>query len=958
MSGRLRGSLSEQLDRLIASDPGLARLRFAIGGAASLASALAVEFGVATLLGATGMSLLFYLLMGGMVGMMGGMALSGLGTGVWVKVRTAAFFPVAFSTGLAIGALTHTDTPLLLGVFVVMTFLAVFVRRFGPAFFFYGFMAWIGYLFAALLGATVSLLPTLIVALVVGSAWVLLLSLTVLRNNPAKRLQGALHSFRARVRTIAAVCADLRDVDMADEREFRRWRGRLHRQQSRLSEAALMIEASSGEPEALPDAETGERLRGYALELQLAIDALAGSVEAIAVREPRLAADAARIAGLIARRDYRKAAAAVEALRASVRGSPALEAGGWWPFYRLAESVSEFATLSEQASDFSPAGLAAAVGPARPDAAGGGFRAAVGLMMGNLPGSPAVASQVIPRGPRWKLLGKLDLSSRQAIQVALAAGLAIVAGHALSGHRYYWALLAVFVTFTGTATRSESVRKAVYRVLGTLVGLVVAMFLAHVTAGNVWLILVVIVGCMFCGFYLIRISYAFMIFFITIMVAQLYSVLSEYSNELLVLRLEETAIGAAIGIGVAVLFLPLATSDTVRTARNQVLASLADALQAVAAKIDGPPPGSDRTAPAAHELEAAARGAQGDDAGSEEEPLDLEGLTRTLDHQVRLLTLVATPFARPAMWGNNGRHVRYRLTRFAAIAAQVRTITVALRRHELTDEPALAEVCRSLAEISSGLAGDGASKPAGATVAERIDRIGEHLRIRLPDAGPPRHYPITGSLVQVKDLLDEIAAAMPAVRAERSGASEEALGPEPEAGIGGSGSVTVPAGSPDAPAVPATPQRMLAGCVHTASGEPLGGAALLVTDSAGRQVARTTTGRDGDYRVSGVPAGRYVAVASAGLHNPEATTVRLRPDRVARLTFSLTPQRLVARQTARVRAGATTTLDLALARAADGAAEPGEPARSGHGVDARPGGRHRGQLVVPAGDESEVATPR
>jgi low affinity Fe/Cu permease len=927
-SGALRG----YWDRLLASDPGLGRLVFAGKGAASLASALAVEFAAATLLGATGFALVFYLFMGGMVGMMGGMALSGI-AGSWTKVYTAAFFPVAFGTGMTLGALTHRDVTLLLTVFVAMTFLAVFVRRFGPAFFFYGFMGWIGYLFAALLGATFSMLPTLLIALCIGTAWVLLLSLSVLRTNAARALQRTRRSFEARVRTIALVCADLVEVDTADERELRRWRNRLHRHQSRLSEAALMIEASSGEPQALPDPTTGERLRGYTLEAQLAIDALAGSIEAIALHEPRLAGKAAEVAGLLSRRDFHGAARAVDALRNSVADSPEMEAGGWWPFYRLSESVREFESLAEQAADFSPAGLARTRSRERAEG-NGGFQAAVSLMMGNLPGSPAVAREVPARGPRWKLLDKLDMPSRQALQVAVASALAVLAGHALSGHRYYWALIAVFVTFTGASTRSESVRKAIYRVLGTLVGLVAAIFLAHATAGNVWLVLVVIVGSLFCGFYLIRISYAFMIFFITIMVAQLYSVLGEFSDALLYLRLEETAIGAAIGIAVAVLFLPLSTRDTVRQARNAMLSSLADALNAIAAKIEAP-----RT------------GGPGEDGeGEREEPPDLESLVRTLDNQVRILGVVATPFARPAMWGNNGRHVRYRLTRFAAIAAHVRTIAVGLRRHELTDEPALAEVCRSLAGISSGLAGDGASKPSGGTVAERIDRIGEHLRIRLPDAGPPRHYPITRSLVQIKDLLDEIAAAMPSVRAERAGTSEDAVGPEPEAGVDRGGAVAVPAGpTPDAPAVPATPQRMLAGVVRATSGEPVAGAVVLLTNSSGKQVARCRTGGDGSYRIGGVPEGRYIVLAAAQLHDPDVTTVALRADRTARARLVLTPAHLVARETARVRAGEPSSLDLTLARAVADRGGSNGHTRGGAGA-----GGARGELVVP--HEPEDAT--
>ena len=64
-------------------------------------------------------------------------------------------------------------------------------------------------------------------------------------------------------------------------------------------------------------------------------------------------------------------------------------------------------------------------------------------------------------------------------------------------------------------------------------------------------VLVVVITSMSCGFYLVNISYASMIFFVTIMVAQLYSALHVFTTGLLWLRLEETAVGAGIGIAVA-----------------------------------------------------------------------------------------------------------------------------------------------------------------------------------------------------------------------------------------------------------------------------------------------------------------------------------------------------------------------------------------------------------------------
>src|SRR5699024_9121285 len=112
------------------------------------------------------------------------------------------------------------------------------------------------------------------------------------------------------------------------------------------------------------------------------------------------------------------------------------------------------------------------------------------------------------------------------------------------------------------------------------------MLLAHVTAGDPALVIVVIAASLFCGFYLIKISYAFMIFFITIMVAQLYNVLGENSNELLVLRLEETAIGVVSGDAIALLVLRLAARQAVFTSRDNVLTMIEEALTTIAGRIE------------------------------------------------------------------------------------------------------------------------------------------------------------------------------------------------------------------------------------------------------------------------------------------------------------------------------------------------------------------------------------
>ena len=76
----------------------------------------------------------------------------------------------------------------------------------------------------------------------------------------------------------------------------------------------------------------------------------------------------------------------------------------------------------------------------------------------------------------------------------------------------------------------------------------------------------VILASLFFGLYLNRISYAFMVLGITVAVSQVHEQLGEFSNSLLLLRLEEPALGAAVAMAVVNLVLPLPTRRVLRIA--------------------------------------------------------------------------------------------------------------------------------------------------------------------------------------------------------------------------------------------------------------------------------------------------------------------------------------------------------------------------------------------------------
>ena len=732
----LRGWMRESWDRVAASDPGLHRLRMALSAGAAMATTLGLEYGYAQLTHAGSGGIVIAMLLGTVVAMIGSMALAG--PRAWPKVRIAVLFPVAIGAGLVPGVAVAGHADLTLVVFVAIMFVAVYIRRFRQPYFFDGFMIWMGYFFAAFLRARWSELPSLTGDVAIGTGWVLL-SITVLRTHPRRTLRRVLRAFDARTRAVARVCADLLALDAGEDRRRARLSRKLHSGQLRLAEAALIVEGWSAELDALPPGWSATALRRRLLETHLAVDELAAAARSLIPGDGSVTNQAARIAGHLARREDEAAARLARRVQTLDSTEPDKTT------QRRDVHVRQFATAALEFIDLA----ARADTPPEVDDVDG-FSPAVRLALGALPGSPAVALSVPARG-RWSPLSRIPLTTRQAIQVAVAGTLAIIAGRELSQARYYWAVIATFIAFTGTATRSETSIKAGNRVLGTLLGFGVGFGLVHLTAGHTLWMLAIIVASMSCGFYVVSVSYAGMIFFVTIMISQLYSALHEYSADLIVLRLEETAVGAAIGIVVALLVLPTSTRDTVEAASRRYFSALADVSRAIAARL---------TSAERAEVAPSSR--------------DLDALTRTLDVRLQQLALVARPLTNPQsrafILRNDPMLARHRITLYAAVTRQIRGS--ALAAHDSPpDSPeadALSETYDALADIATSLAETPARTGHLA--------LGAHHTLTAARAVPwPRQstdFDASGlesaacPLTRIRRLLDELGVLPPAVSDE------------------------------------------------------------------------------------------------------------------------------------------------------------------------------------------------
>jgi uncharacterized membrane protein YccC len=190
---------------------------------------------------------------------------------------------------------------------------------------------------------------------------------------------------------------------------------------------------------------------------------------------------------------------------------------------------------------------------------------------GIAPATSAPVPAKLPPGP---------LAWRLATRVTLAAALAMAGGMAISPQRWFWAVITVYVVFLNARTRGDAVYRGLQRLGGTVLGIVIGLILAALLEGDPWVAAAALLGSVFGMYYWIMTSYTVGIFCVTVLLSLLYGLLGVPLESLMLLRLEETAIGAAAAIFVAACVLPTPTRDQVIRSGRGVLAALVGAVRA------------------------------------------------------------------------------------------------------------------------------------------------------------------------------------------------------------------------------------------------------------------------------------------------------------------------------------------------------------------------------------------
>ena len=567
-------------DRFFAADHGLLRFRFALRAVLSVVLAAVVLAGLRIPVTAV--------LLGCVAAMICSTSMR-TGTGRQRAVNIV-LFALAMSVSVSLSALLAPYRILSDAVFVAIMFIGVSLRRYDQLGSSIGMGAFMAYFFSAYLHVAPAQLPVMYGAVAIGAASCAVMSLLVFRDTPAKTVDRTMVSIRAQVARLVDVLANLLEngVRLPEGQDLPR---AVARQATRMHETTLQIEDNADllgfDPRwqrQLVDAELStDRLAratvralsddlDAATRADLATDlrslhrfldrnpgpALALDIDELLLRiarydilgDPSALASSPEHHTLLVRRAIRELLLSMVQIRRTTQRLLD-EVGGGSRGSESGTADREERLEQDDWSDQEPSDADEHPDTGQPPAAAAG---ATGRVKG------------------------LDPATRAGIQAAIGGALAIAGGELLSAQRWYWAVIAGYIVFAGTTSRGDLLVKGWRRVWGTLLGIIAGTVLATLLAGKIELNVVAALACIFLAFYTLRVSYATMTFFITVMLGMLYDILGTFTPDVLLLRLAETAIGVAGSVIAAMLVLPTRTRATVLTELHDYFGALRDEL--------------------------------------------------------------------------------------------------------------------------------------------------------------------------------------------------------------------------------------------------------------------------------------------------------------------------------------------------------------------------------------------
>jgi len=570
------------VDRVRGFDPGLTQLRTAVQAVLGIAVAVSAEYVFARTTGALQIDthgavlspqhsalvaaqhhgvLIIAMLLGALMAMVAAFVVAD--PTPRDQLVSTLLLPIPMLASMGIGLLLGPYRLPSLAYLVVALMVGTYLRRYGPRGFAAGMLLFNGGFMGFFLNPYIPArnIGWVAAELGIGVLAFLLVRFGLFPPDPAKTLLRLQSSWVARSQRLIDVAWQLSARTLAPPQRGRLSR-QLHRQLIRVTESTLMIDGQLAQPGATP---TATLLHQRLYDMELAVSNIARFTEALSehtlpdeVRtQIRAALTALREGSLQAASEHAHPLREPGPAAHIRRGTPTagIDARTQVLLHRFAGSVDMFATAQHQWLTLGEQTPTRTATPSQEQP----FVPAVALFAGWLPGSVPVstrASTTPGRGP-WFTRVAMAPELRASLQIGVASLIAITIGDAVDPRRFYWGLLATFLAFMATTNTGEQIRKALFRVGGTAIGIVVGDLAVHLGGTNIVVVFALVVVSLFLGIYLIRINYMFMAIGITVTMSQLYVQLGEFSWHLLLLRLAETAVGVGAVILTVLFVVPL-----------------------------------------------------------------------------------------------------------------------------------------------------------------------------------------------------------------------------------------------------------------------------------------------------------------------------------------------------------------------------------------------------------------
>jgi uncharacterized membrane protein YgaE (UPF0421/DUF939 family) len=426
-------------------------------------------------------------------------------------------------------------------------FAAVRLRRFSARGTVLGLIIFITYLFSSNLSLPVNRLPWAVAAILLGTLIAFLVRFVILPAHPAVIFGLSLRAFQARTNALLNGLIDLVQYPQDQDRH----RQKLLSQLYKIGDLAIDLELLLGLPnDSAAQANPIEFWRTQLMEFELSLETLVEATSQI-VREKLLTPE--KLAGLA---DFFGSLQAslqpktpLQPLRPDILKAYRSAPGS--PACHLALSRMEWA--AQRLIECAPWQIPKQVEE---------HLETTNILSPHLPAVQASADNL-----------------KLAVQATIAVGLALLAGVAISGTRWYWAVIAAFVIFTRTSTIEEAFSRAWQRVAGTLAGVVVGILLVQVIIDDPRLEVTLLLAGFFIAYFLVTLTYTGFVFVLTVVLAILYRLLGAYQPGLLVLRLEETLAGATAGVLVALLIFPRYRSTKNQATMTKIMQKISQSLE-------------------------------------------------------------------------------------------------------------------------------------------------------------------------------------------------------------------------------------------------------------------------------------------------------------------------------------------------------------------------------------------